>query len=255
MKNIMKISNLLSKSGMRAVAAGVLLLPLIAPEAALAVTRSCNAEYRIWPTEFSGTTVKRPFSAQANALGPNTARRDAYEKIQDCVTRHWGGSSPDWPVACRPVNGVNNYPFRRLENDIPSAMCAANPGRTSMRVHVELQITGNTGCENPHAVNDWGITVLSRSYPVSCPNAGGQGGISHATNTNRPGMDYRNLPIPSHRWRDCAKECLEDSRCQAWTYVKPGIQGAQARCWLKDGVPQARPDSCCVSGVTGRGLE
>jgi hypothetical protein len=37
--------------------------------------------------------------------------------------------------------------------------------------------------------------------------------------------------------------------CRAWTFVKPGVQGPQARCWLKHQAPEARPHPCCISGV------
>jgi hypothetical protein len=46
----------------------------------------------------------------------------------------------------------------------------------------------------------------------------------------------------------CIRACYEDARCAAWTYVKPGIQAPGAQCWLKNTVPQAVSDDCCVSG-------
>lgn len=206
------------------------------------------------PDQHLGYIGTGAIPAEAQALGPNTARRHAYDKIQTCVTDHWNSLSPDWPVSCRPVNGVHDYPFPRLERDIPAAVCAANPGHPSIRVSIRLQVSGRIGCENPSGVNDWGIRELSSNFTVTC-NTTRPAVIPHSKNTNRPGMDYRNLRIDSGKWRTCYKECASDDRCHAWTFVKPGIQGARARCWLKNGVPPARPDSCCVSGVIGRGLE
>src|SRR5262249_32094487 len=46
----------------------------------------------------------------------------------------------------------------------------------------------------------------------------------------------------------CQHSCAGDSRCQAWTWVKPGIQGPAAHCWLKSRVPELVKDSCCNSG-------
>ena len=68
-----------------------------------------------------------------------------------------------------------------------------------------------------------------------------------ARNTDRPGGDYDNfeIGIPDQ----CRAMCLKDRRCQAWTFVKPGIQGRRARCWLKDRVPQAVSNQCCTSGT------
>jgi hypothetical protein len=69
-------------------------------------------------------------------------------------------------------------------------------------------------------------------------------------NTNRPGGDFTSFemrrPVPAA----CAATCEGNPRCMAWTFVKPGIQGRRARCWLKGSIPAAVPDSCCVSGRT-----
>jgi hypothetical protein len=76
-------------------------------------------------------------------------------------------------------------------------------------------------------------------------------GYSQTTETDidRPGMDYKNFNLPSPDPKLCQSFCQLDTACKAWTYVKPGIQGPSARCWLKSGVPAARQNTCCVSGV------
>lgn len=66
--------------------------------------------------------------------------------------------------------------------------------------------------------------------------------------TDRPGLDYTNFELRGGP-RACEQECRNDSRCAAWTYVRSGIQGPSARCWLKHEVPGAVPSTCCVSGV------
>ena len=67
-------------------------------------------------------------------------------------------------------------------------------------------------------------------------------------NTDRPGSDYNNFEIGGTP-DQCRTPCLKDARCQAWTFVKPGIQGRRAHCWLKDRVPEAVPNPCCTSGT------
>jgi hypothetical protein len=69
--------------------------------------------------------------------------------------------------------------------------------------------------------------------------------------SNRPGNDYTSTDLPAPDPALCARACEQDARCRAFTYIAPGIQGPAARCWLKDGVPAAHPDRCCVSGVKG----
>lgn len=80
----------------------------------------------------------------------------------------------------------------------------------------------------------------------------GQGGKTGAVtpmeeNVDRPGNDY------SQSVKDdaetCQAECLADGKCVAWTWVRPGVQGPDAQCYLKDRVPPARPGDCCTSGV------
>ncbi len=71
------------------------------------------------------------------------------------------------------------------------------------------------------------------------------------TNTDRPGMDYSSFDLASANPSLCEQACDGDPNCLAFTYVKPGVQGASARCWLKNGIPTAYPATCCDSGVKG----
>jgi hypothetical protein len=72
-------------------------------------------------------------------------------------------------------------------------------------------------------------------------------------NTNRAGDDYKDLDLKTPDPALCAQTCMNEVKCKAWTYVKPGAQGDKAKCWLKDRVPPASPDDNCVSGVKGKG--
>lgn len=77
-------------------------------------------------------------------------------------------------------------------------------------------------------------------------------GFDFEPDTDRPGKDYKNVDLSAPDPNLCRQECIGDPKCKAFTYVKPGIQGAKARCWLKHGVPQAKISSCCVSGIKER---
>ena len=63
---------------------------------------------------------------------------------------------------------------------------------------------------------------------------------------DQPGSDYDNFTASSAPV--CRNSCAGDSRCQAWTWVKPGFQGPAARCWLKHRLPKLVKNSCCNSG-------
>jgi hypothetical protein len=67
--------------------------------------------------------------------------------------------------------------------------------------------------------------------------------------TNRPGQDYRTFQMKEARPEQCQAACAKEEKCLAFTYVKPGIQGRYARCYLKKGVPARVADRCCISGV------
>src|SRR5690349_4608794 len=73
--------------------------------------------------------------------------------------------------------------------------------------------------------------------------------VSMEYDTDRAGSDYTGFEITTADPEQCRMACANDTRCLAYTYVKPGIQGANARCWLKDVVPSATVNSCCISGV------
>jgi hypothetical protein len=73
-------------------------------------------------------------------------------------------------------------------------------------------------------------------------------------NTDRPGADYRSLDLTDADPRACQRACEGDRGCRAWTYVRPGVQAENAKCYLKSPAPGANRDACCISGVVGGAL-
>jgi len=73
--------------------------------------------------------------------------------------------------------------------------------------------------------------------------------VEYEYDTDRPGMDYKNFDLKRYHPSYCESGCNEDPLCKAWTYVKAGMQGASARCWLKNDVPPMVKNTCCISGV------
>jgi hypothetical protein len=64
---------------------------------------------------------------------------------------------------------------------------------------------------------------------------------------DRPGFDIANLTVAGPT--QCLQACDNNSACRAFTFVNPGVQGPQARCWLKNVAPAPRANACCTSGV------
>jgi len=65
---------------------------------------------------------------------------------------------------------------------------------------------------------------------------------------NRPGGDYQAFNVAGG-YEDCRAACAKDSRCKSFTWVKAGVVGPSAACWLKETVPAAVPNPDAVSGV------
>jgi hypothetical protein len=65
-----------------------------------------------------------------------------------------------------------------------------------------------------------------------------------------PGNNYRDFSIDGGA-EACEKACAGDSKCKAYTWVKPGVQGAKAVCWLKTGASVPETNTNCVSGYSG----
>ena len=87
------------------------------------------------------------------------------------------------------------------------------------------------------------IVILSFCLPVLADS------IPLENNIDRPGSDYRDFDLPTADPNLCRAACEAEAECKAFTYVRPGMQGPSARCWLKDSVPDAVPNDYCVSGV------
>jgi hypothetical protein len=68
-------------------------------------------------------------------------------------------------------------------------------------------------------------------------------------NTDRPGSDYRDFDLATPDPNLCFLACNSESQCKAFTYVRPGYQGSNAHCWLKNNIPNPVAADCCISGV------
>ncbi len=73
--------------------------------------------------------------------------------------------------------------------------------------------------------------------------------LTFEPNYDRPGADYRDFDLPDDSAELCRAACAGEAMCQAFTYVRPGVQGPAPRCWLKSAAPPGYESECCVSGV------
>src|SRR6185295_6110934 len=60
---------------------------------------------------------------------------------------------------------------------------------------------------------------------------------------------YREVQLPAADPVLCESECVGDTQCKSFTYVKPGVLGASAMCILKKEAPSTVVHDCCISKV------
>jgi len=99
-------------------------------------------------------------------------------------------------------------------------------------------------------------TVPARA-PGSCCVTGVRGagviephsdGVEHSI--DRPGGDLRSLELKAGEGKDaCRAACTAENKCRAWTYVRPGYMGKEARCFLKKEIKPPRRKAGFISGV------
>lgn len=217
--------------------------------------------------EVSGTTAKSiPFSPEGKTTTPpttttlpkNTPIRvcEQFPLISKtvCGTWTWNGSD----AIFYQVDEGNQQPtllmVERLnsseiiltrEDRTPSygVYRARYTGRIS-GTRIEGEVSFTMG--DLKGTNRWTAEWNSGGENVSNPQ--GEGFILEV-DTDRPGADYKNFDLPQAKPVLCWEACQGDPNCKAFTYVKPGMQGASARCWLKSDVPAPVKNDCCESGL------
>jgi hypothetical protein len=67
---------------------------------------------------------------------------------------------------------------------------------------------------------------------------------------DRFGGDYRNFEMKAGEGDDvCKAACVDEHKCRAWTYARPGYVGRNARCFLKSQIKPPRRKAGFISGV------
>lgn len=136
--------------------------------------------------------------------------------------------------------GLCRYPIEQRVLGDPSKGCAKS-FRVRYTCGGEIDGVTKEASVPPEAAGNYAL--------LQCSGAVGAIRSTVEEGVDRSGSDYRNFFLPSPDPALCQKACLNDARCRAWTFVKPGVQGPSAACWLKSDVPVAAKRPCCVSGL------
>lgn len=142
--------------------------------------------------------------------------------------------------------------------DIPSGqptvavqLCAINfSGQTCMPKTINVLAQGVQLQTPPPRLNPGIVGTTKTPQPAYMPARPIRGVASetYMPGTDMPGNDYSSKPI-SGSAVDCQNMCSADGKCLSWTWVKPGVQNAQAMCWLKNAVPPTRSNPNTISGI------
>jgi hypothetical protein len=163
-------------------------------------------------------------------------------------------------VLCLPPESRAQVGFDRRGGDYMSfpvrsgdpAVCAARCDREG---RCRAWSFNYPGAERP------ALCWLKNQVPARVEDAGAASGVRgagvieprHGTrefSIDRIGGDYRNLDVSSDPTGEtCKSACDGETQCRAWTYVRPGYLGPDARCFLKDRLMPPRHKPCCISGV------
>ncbi|MBA4419932.1 MAG: hypothetical protein C0391_02180 [Anaerolinea sp.] len=96
-----------------------------------------------------------------------------------------------------------------------------------------------------------GSPFAGEGHPCSGSNWWGKVNQGSCMNYNmdRFGSDYRMIEMSGPDPDFCRQACEEDPACVSFSYVRPGFQVANARCYLKNSAPPSYFNECCVSGL------
>jgi hypothetical protein len=108
---------------------------------------------------------------------------------------------------------------------------------------------GTQGCVS----QNWSATVCGSTGSPPLNTSGGAAASpsipDEEPNVDRTGNDYKSFKPSAPDFHQCQRACTQDNNCAAWTYVKPdsGFSNANT-CYLKNPIPAAHNNKCCVSG-------
>jgi hypothetical protein len=165
-------------------------------------------------------------------------------ELEGGTYRYFGGNdaTPDGcQAACRADGQCLAWDYVRPGVFISDARCYLK-NKVAMEVHSPCCIAG---FERQQVVASPATAPASAPAPaVAAPASNGP-----FVNTDLRGSDYRKLELSADNATLCQSACRADTQCLSWTLVHPNVQGPNARCWLKNSVPQATANSCCISGI------
>lgn len=208
--------------------------------------------------------------AEDLAKGAVTADAQAEEERQEAsvffdAIEQAAANAPDWPSAQPPdyYSALVSVILERVRAEYAAASAEGKDTSESLDdAYRALALTRGeeTPSASPFADPDARIFAAvdvpeSAAPPVDVPDAAATppdaalpGHLEFGV--DRPGQDLASFDLEERDSPiDCESLCDQSADCRAFTFVQPGVQGPNPRCWLKNAVPNPQQDACCVSGV------
>jgi hypothetical protein len=243
----------------------IVLLALVGEARAALPTCSCEAHFEV-VVEMRGADFKPDVPVDHfTALKDkgafqtyNACRREARDQAHACMDNIYDnrGHPEDEPSQCGTHTGIRgDVPYNIIPRLERAACETGSPFAASYNgiVKVYRRTHGGNGC-GPNLQSAQSVFVDHRT--VDClhiRNRESLGAVARTrvTGIDRPGSDLPGSGVTAGNGTAdaCEAVCNLRSGCKAWTWVPPGVQGPQSKCWLKGSVPKAQSAPGMVSGT------
>jgi len=165
-----------------------------------------------------------------------------------------GTSSPYWSTGTAGSGGYarmeSNGNFSVFNWADGAVWSAWTQGNNNARV--TMQVDGNLVVYNAGNAPVWSSNTSGESIGSNSCSGSNFAVTQVYFGWNASGGDYTHFAMAQPRASWCAYYCSQESRCKAFTYVPPGIQGSQPVCWLKDRAYTWYSDNRLTSGIIVR---
>jgi hypothetical protein len=189
-----------------------------------------------------GTETTKPTATMARAVAPLPQRAEGQSDVRKAAAEQANAAAAD--AVSKPAAVGQSVP--QVQADLPEA--AASAGAKSAATATTGSAPSLQAAPVAPAANAARALGGTPKAPVlAMDKAAMRARGVPESGVDRPGADFRTLPGGS--FQECQTACAVDATCRAWSWVKPGVQGPQGKCWLKNGVPDAIRSDCCTSGV------
>ena len=199
-------------------------------------------------------------SGDLNIVGPNAQILNVNsrkigdwlgdDEFEACVTfANTGSAEGEFDVKLYSANGtfIDEEPdgyWNDLAAGYQTEICVGTDG-----IYESL---GDLGGGYIVTVNEEVLGELARA---SGSIEAGSANLCLENNVNRYGSDYNFFEMTTPDPALCMQACLNDPGCVSFSFVRPGIQGPNAICYLKNTEPVASANNCCVSGLRSTCLQ